>query len=99
MVLPGNVIAYNYNPSNFDTSALNVFNSTEDIHEAIPSLIYSRETSAVVIARMRLGAGSSDNTAFREWNRVATLICNPINNACSWNSRIPHRKVFKGIAV
>jgi hypothetical protein len=74
----GNVIAYNYMlPSNYDTGALNVANSTTDVHEPHVEFNLYESNIGAFHAEDSTWGSNSDETSFREWLHGATLICNP----------------------
>jgi len=75
----GNVIAYNYSSGNFDINAQNVTMMDFSMHGAHPMFNLYEGNIATSFHPDDIWGSSSDNTAFRNWFKGTTKICNPMS--------------------
>ncbi len=75
----GNVIAYNYSSGNFDINSPNVTMMDFSMHGAHPMFNLYEGNVATSFHPDDIWGSSSDNTAFRNWFKGTTKICNPMS--------------------
>jgi hypothetical protein len=73
----GNVVAYNYNFGNFDSTALNVNIASIDFHGAHPQFNLSEGNVGVTYYEDYIWGSEGNNTVFRNWMMGITQICSP----------------------
>ena len=75
----GNVIAYNYMETGFDTSATNVVIGGIDYHGAHPQFNLHEGNVAVQIYYDSVWGSSANNTDFRNWMKGSSALCSPLS--------------------
>jgi hypothetical protein len=87
----GNVIGYNYSMGDFDAGATNVLMMDLSIHGAHPDFNLWEGNIVASLHPDSMWGSSSHNTAFRNWVKGTTQICNPTSgrgtvqwSACWW---------------
>ncbi len=74
----GNVVAYNYSDGTFDENATNVLMMDFSAHGAHPMFNLWEGNVAETLHPDGIWGSSSHNTAFRNWFRGTTQICDPL---------------------
>lgn len=76
----GNVIAYNYGQGDFDQAAPNAIFSGVDFHGANPMFNLIEGNIVTSYGADNVWGSHGPNTAFRNWSRGTSLVCNPTTN-------------------